>query len=133
MKAEKTLRRDNVGAGNWRGAGMWAWILHRVTGVALAIYLFVHITVIAAESAEGGEENVFELFETTLFVVLDLFLTAAVVYHAVNGVRIILFDLGIGTYRHKSLFYGVLAATAVFVAPFAYVTFYFIANGEGPW
>ncbi|GAB4246728.1 MAG: hypothetical protein Kow00129_07150 [Thermoleophilia bacterium] len=133
MRAEKTLRKDNVGAGNWKGAGMWAWILHRVTGLVLAVYLFLHISVIAAQSAGGSAENVFETFETNLFVVLDLLLTAAVIYHAVNGARVLLFDLGIGTHRHKSLFYGVLVATAVAVAPFAYATFYFIANGEGPW
>ncbi|HZJ02139.1 MAG TPA: succinate dehydrogenase, cytochrome b556 subunit [Thermoleophilia bacterium] len=133
MIAEKTRRTENVGAGNWKGWGMWAWILHRVSGLALVLYLFMHISVIAASSRGGADENIFETFEQDIFVTLDLLLTAAVVFHGLNGLRILLFDLGIGTYRHKSLFYGVMAATAVVLAVFAYASFYYISNGEGPW
>ena len=37
----------NVGAGLWKGLGMWAWILFRISGLVLAVYLFVHIWVIS--------------------------------------------------------------------------------------
>ena len=37
----------NVGAGLWKATGMWAWILFRISGLVLVVYLFVHISVIS--------------------------------------------------------------------------------------
>ena len=31
----------NVGAGLWKGLGMWAWILFRISGLVLAVYLIL--------------------------------------------------------------------------------------------
>ena len=39
---------------------------------------------------------------------LDLLLMAALLFHAMNGLRIILFDLGIGIRKQKIVFAGVM-------------------------
>jgi succinate dehydrogenase / fumarate reductase cytochrome b subunit len=116
-----------VGAGNWKGVGMWAWLLHRVSGLVILGYLFVHIDVISqGQGGAAGFDEMFETFETPLFVLLDLLLVAAVLYHLWNGVRVLIFDLGAGTYRHKSLYYTVIGLGLLTLAFFAYSTFAFL-------
>ena len=72
----------NVGAGLWKGLGMWAWILFRVSGVVLAAYLFVHIWVISQGRVSGAEtlDGLFEFFDRPFLVFLDSVLVGAVLY-----------------------------------------------------
>lgn len=118
----------NVGAGLWKGIGMWAWILFRISGLVLAAYLFVHIWVISQGRAVGADrlDSLFEFFDKPFLVFLDSVLVAVVLYHALNGVRIILMDLGVGVRHHKLIFWVcmIVAATAVWV--FAYKAIPFI-------
>ena len=122
--------QTNVGAGNWKGLGMWAWILFRVAGVVLVIYLFAHIGVISTARV-GGESTLnstFKLFDHPLFVLLDLLLVWAVLFHALNGVRVLLMDLGLGIQNHKAVFWGCMAFAVVFLAFFAVKAFAYIAG-----
>lgn len=102
---------------NYR-TGMTAYLFHRISGVALAFYLVMHIMVIS--SAMVGGKSAFDallgLLQTPLFVVLDLGLIAAIVFHGFNGVRLILFDLGIGVRSQKQLFWAVIAVSVVAMA-----------------
>ena len=103
--------------------GWWAWVLQRVTGVALVLYLLVHIGVIStAIAGETTFDDTLAFLQTPVFVVLDLLLLAAVVYHAANGVRIILLDLGIGIRAQATAWWTVIALTTGAVAAFATVT-----------
>jgi len=98
--------------------GTLAWLLHRVTGVALAIYLLPHF--LSIHSARGGPQALnAELrgFATPLFAVAEWLLIAAVTFHALNGLRIIAVDSFDLAPRHKALFWAVLlACAAVFLA-----------------
>ena len=97
-----------------RGLGMWAYWLHRLTGLALVAYLLLHIMVIS--SATGGAQSFDPLLATLqspLFVLLDLGLLALVLIHGLNGIRIFLFDLGIGIASQKQLFTGLMAVAVV--------------------
>jgi len=109
---------------------MWAWLLFRISGVLLAIYLFAHIIVIS--TGHFNEFNrLMKAFDNPVAVVADLALVVAVLYHALNGVRIILMDFGIGIQRHKIMFWSAMAVVVVCFAVFAYVAFTFIATGKG--
>lgn len=120
----------NVGAGLWKATGMWAWLLFRISGLILVFYLGAHIIIISL--GQFGElDAVMELFDTPVFVLLDLVLVVAVLYHALNGVRIILMDLGIGVQKHKVVFWSAMAAVVICFAFFAWVAFTFIITGEG--
>ena len=118
----------NVGAGLWKGIGMWAWILFRISGLVLAAYLFVHIWVISQGRVSGAEtlDSLFETFDKPLLVFLDSVLVAAVLYHALNGVRIILMDLGVGIQRHKAVFWICMLVAVAVVWAFAYKAIPFI-------
>ena len=102
----KERETANVGAGLWKGTGMWAWMLFRISGLVLVFYLFVHVWVISQGRAGAESLNkLFEFFDKPLLGFLDLMLVSAVLYHALNGVRIVLMDLGIGIRQHKAIFW----------------------------
>ena len=95
-------------------SGWWAWFLQRLTGVALVGYLFLHIGVIStAQAGADTFDAVLIVLQKPFFVVLDLFLIAAVLYHSLNGVRVMLFDAGIAIKHQGLLFLACMLLTAV--------------------
>jgi len=102
----------------WDATGMWAWILHRITGLGLVFYILLH-TVLMGSSLLSGKEG----FDATLsvlmshpvFEILDILLVGAVLYHGLNGIRILLFDLGVGVSisAQKNIFWTFMGAGAV--------------------
>ena len=88
------------------GIGQWSWILHRVTGVAVLLFLFAHI-LDTALIILGPElyNRVIGVYRIPLFGLAEIGLFAAVLYHALNGVRIIVIDFWPATTRwHKQIF-----------------------------
>ncbi|MFH1483156.1 MAG: succinate dehydrogenase, cytochrome b556 subunit, partial [Chloroflexota bacterium] len=99
--------------------GAWAFSLHRIAGVTIATYGLAHIIVISFASWGGPFESIMRLFQSPPFLLAELLLMAAILFHALNGFRIILFDLGIGIERQKGLFWGLMALGVVLFAFFA--------------
>ena len=99
------------------GVGTAAWILHRITGVLLTIYLMMHIIVIGQSVRSATAFNqALHFVQSPVFVLLDCALAGTVTYHALNGLRLVSFDLGWGIRLQKPLFYVSLAlAIAVFL------------------
>ena len=128
--SSKPRETANVGTGLWKATGMWAWLLFRISGLILVFYLGAHIIVISTGHFDKLDA-LMKAFDNPLMVLLDLALVVAVLYHALNGVRIILMDLGIGIRRHKIMFWSAMAVVVVCFAVFAYVAFTFIATGSG--
>lgn len=112
----------NVGAGLWKGMGIWAWLLFRISGLVLAAYLFVHIWVISQGRIGGPVEldKLFETFDKPLLVFLDLMLVSALMYHALNGARIVLMDFGVGIRQHKAVFWVCMVVAAAALSLFAW-------------
>jgi len=130
----KPRETANVGAGLWKGTGMWAWLLFRISGLILVFYLGAHIIIIStARWASGGAtfNSLMKTFDNAGLVVMDLALVVAVLYHALNGVRIILMDLGVGVKQHKVMFWSAMAVVVICFAIFAWVAFTYIATGKG--
>jgi succinate dehydrogenase / fumarate reductase, cytochrome b subunit len=73
--------------------GQWAWVLHRVTGVGIILFLFAHV-VDTAVIGWGPEayNRVLSVYHNPGVQLLELVLVGMVIYHAVNGVRIMLLD-----------------------------------------
>lgn len=98
--------------------GMWAWVGHRLTGIALVAYVFLHLSFISTASLGDGEVSFDSLMATTsqpLFVFMDFLLVILVIYHAMNGLRVVLFDLGLGIRRQKLVFWITMAVAAVLI------------------
>ena len=101
--------------GNYR-AGMWMWLLHRISGVVLVLYGITHVIVISSARTWGPEtfDRVLETLGSPLFLALDVLLVWAVLFHAFNGIRCLFLDLGIGVRRHhKTLFWAVMVIAMV--------------------
>ena len=103
------------------GPGHWSWILHRVTGVGVFLFLLVHI-VDTALIGWGPDlyNKAMALYRHPVFRVGEVLLAGAVLYHALNGVRIIIIDFWPqATVIHKKLFYAVGALFALIYIPTA--------------
>jgi succinate dehydrogenase / fumarate reductase cytochrome b subunit len=97
-----------------RGLGAWAFWLHRLSGLLLVFYLLLHIIVIStAVSGKGDFNAAMGFLKAPLFVALEMGLVAAVLIHGFNGVRIVLFDLGIGLKKQKEIFVALMALAVV--------------------
>lgn len=106
VSANKTCQAD-VRPSRYK-AGMWVFVLHRVTGVLIALYGIVHLLVISTSRLNGSFDRVMEAFHNPVVLSLELLLLAAIMYHALNGFRILLFDMGIGVRVQKPLFWGLM-------------------------
>ena len=75
------------------GDGMWTWVLHRITGVSVFFFLFVHVldTALVRVSPEAYD-LVIATYKTPIVALLEVGLVGAVLYHALNGIRVILVD-----------------------------------------
>ncbi|MCL5735461.1 MAG: succinate dehydrogenase, cytochrome b556 subunit [Actinobacteria bacterium] len=128
--SRKPIEIANVGAGLWKATGMWAWLLFRISGLILVFYLLAHIAIISTGQFDKFD-SIMKSFDTPVLVLLDLALVVAVLYHALNGVRIILMDFGVGIKQHKAIFWAAMAVVVICFAVFAWVAFTFIATGKG--
>ena len=83
----------------WDATGMWAWILHRITGLGLVFYILLHTILMGVSllsGKEGFDATLSVLMGNPVFELLDILLLGAVLYHGFNGIRILLFDVGVG-------------------------------------
>jgi len=114
-------RKSDVGTLYKGSPGQWSWLIHRITGVAVILFLFAHV-VDTAVIGWGPEayERVLAVYHNWAVQLLELGLVAAVLYHAINGVKIMVFDFWPETTRHMR---GIsLASAAVFVGAMIPVT-----------
>jgi succinate dehydrogenase subunit C (EC 1.3.5.1) len=107
--------------GRWRefSAGMWAWIFHKFTGWVLVGYLFTHIAVLstAIDGAEMYTNTIVTLEGLLLVRLLEVGLLAVAVFHILNGLRLLLVDLGVGLEsQDKSFYASVILTGAITVA-----------------
>ena len=72
---------------------MWSWVLHRITGATVFFFLFIHVldTALVRISPQAYDE-VISTYKTPIVGLMELGLVAAVLYHALNGIRVILID-----------------------------------------
>lgn len=86
-------RKSDVGTLYKGSPGQWSWLLHRITGVAVILFLFAHV-VDTAVIGWGPEayDRVTEAYKNPAVHVLELGLVLAVLFHSVNGMKITLID-----------------------------------------
>ena len=101
----------------WRDPGWIAFLLNRFTGAILVLYLLAHFVVLGqlVRGAEGWN-GLLELFGSRPFLVGDVLLIAAVIFHGLNGLRVIALTLGVATRHSTALFVVVLAISTALTA-----------------
>ncbi len=103
-------------------SGMWSWLFHRVSGLAILLFLLIHIVDISMLSfGPTVYNNSILLFDQWEVRLLSLSLIAAILYHAFNGIRVILIDFWSKAVKYqKVLFAIVMVVTVVLFIPAAY-------------
>jgi succinate dehydrogenase / fumarate reductase cytochrome b subunit len=96
-----------------------AWFGHRASGLGVLLYLFMHIvetsTVLFGPDAYNAAVGIFRNLPARLG---EIVLMAALVYHALNGLRVIAMDFWPSlTAYYRPLTYGVIGATIVAMIP----------------
>jgi succinate dehydrogenase / fumarate reductase, cytochrome b subunit len=109
------------------GPGHWSWVLHRLTGIGVFLFLLIHIVDI---SIIGWGPVYFNkllfLYRAPAFRVGEVFLVGAVLYHAINGVRICIIDFWPQTMaHHRKLIYAV---GIVFILTFIPAAVYMLSS-----
>lgn len=109
--------------------GSWAWILHRLSGLALIFYLVLHIWVINTLT-RGAEQfdKIMNFLGSPLFKFLEVGLWGVILYHAFNGARIVIVDFSKGSLLHKKLYYILIAAAFILWAAGSFLILTHIHN-----
>jgi len=98
--------------------GYWLWVLHRATGVGIFLFLAIHIVDTLLVFWPSLYDAVTGLYRHPLFRVGEILLVGMVLFHAVNGLRILVLDLWEASTKHRrELFYATLALLAVLLIP----------------
>jgi succinate dehydrogenase / fumarate reductase cytochrome b subunit len=98
----------------YRGkVGMWSWVLHRITGVAIFFFLLVHIMDTALVRLDPAAYNgVIGTYKTPIIGLGELGLVAAILFHALNGIRIILIDFWRKGAKYQNLMFWIVVVIA---------------------
>lgn len=116
-----TIKSPRLAGTLYRGQeGMWSWVLHRITGVAIYFFLLVHVldTSLVRLSPEAYNA-VIGAYKTPIMGLGEVALVGAIGYHALNGLRIILVDFwSKGTKYQRQLFWGVLGLWVILMVGF---------------
>ncbi|WP_084638227.1 succinate dehydrogenase, cytochrome b556 subunit [Gordonia shandongensis] len=95
--------------------GMWSWVLHRITGVTIFFFLFVHVldTAVIRVNQDTYTE-VINTYKTPLIGLMEIGLVFCVLYHALNGLRVILIDFwSKGARLQRQLLWVILTIFAI--------------------
>lgn len=88
--------------------GSWAFVFHRVSGVGVWLFIVLHVIDIwLAGSDPHAYDEILAFYASPLGRILEVFLGAALLYHALNGMRILIIDLWPSmTVYHRQLWWG---------------------------
>lgn len=102
--------------------GMWSWVAHRITGVTVFFFLLVHVTDTALVRVSPDVYNgIIATYKTPLVNLMEIGLVGAVLYHALNGIRIILIDFwSKGPRYQKGMLRGLIVIWLVVMIPGTY-------------
>lgn len=105
------------------GEGMLAWAFHRISGVAILAFLILHVVdIFLVGFAPDVYDTLLGFYATPVGILMEWLLGAAVLYHALNGLRIIIMDFWPRMTRyHRELWYLNWALFLVIGLPVTYV------------
>lgn len=102
---------------------MWSWILHRGSGLAVLGFLFLHVLDTSLVMFGPDIYNTMaHFYETAFFRPLEVVLMFLVIFHAFNGLRVIIVDLSDRGARYQvPLTRAVWVITMVLFVPSAWI------------
>jgi len=121
-----TLRVPLEGSLYYRGReGQWAYLLHRITGLGTLLFLTIHILdTSTVYFFPDLYQHAIAIYRSTPFMLGEIALVFAVIYHGLNGLRIALFDLRPELWREdrqRSSFWWVAGLSLLLWLPAAFL------------
>ncbi len=107
------------------GSGQYAWVLHRASGIGVLFFLLVHIIDI---SLIGLGRDIYdisvEFYAQPGLLPMEVLLVGAVIYHSLNGIRVMTIDFTREGYRReRASFAAVMILTILLTLPSAWIIF----------
>jgi len=107
------------GATGWfdprgRRMGGLAFILNRLTGIGLVLYLYLHLVILSmlARGPEAWDQFV-DIALSPPFLALDVLLLTGLLIHGLNGIRVGLVGLGFVASRQRAMFIALMVVAAL--------------------
>jgi succinate dehydrogenase / fumarate reductase, cytochrome b subunit len=102
--------------------GQWAFVLHRLSGLAILAYLLIHVFSIGSHIfGDKFYMTIHNVYDFWVFRLGLIAVTAGVLYHSMNGLRIVFMDFtGKGVAYQRQMWYGVLVISLLGTAYTAY-------------
>lgn len=126
------IERDKHRRRNWfawldvsgRKVGTWAFLLNRITGLGLLLYLMLHLGVLSLLAMGEMQWDAFiTLARSPLFLSLDVVLIFGILYHGLNGIRVALVGMGIGVRWQKGMFWALMGLGTLLLAIAGWLVF----------
>ncbi len=107
------------------GPGQYAWALHRATGIGVLFFLLVHVIDISLIGLGSAVYDASVEFYAKPFILpMEVLLVGAVVYHTLNGVRVMTIDFTSAGYRKEKLSFAIVLILSILVTlPSAWIIF----------
>jgi succinate dehydrogenase / fumarate reductase cytochrome b subunit len=102
--------------------GMWSWVAHRISGVLIFLFLFAHVldTALVRVSPEAYNE-VMGAYKNPVVGLAEAGLVAAVIFHALNGLRVIAVDFWFkGPKYQRQMLWAIVGIWLVVMIPGTY-------------
>ncbi len=99
---ENKGRPNRLGIWGWLGGGRWGaerylYTLHRLTGLGVLFYFLLHIIVTSSRAlGQASWEAAMGKVTGPLFTIGEYLVFVALAFHAANGIRLVLIELGFG-------------------------------------
>ncbi len=107
--------------------GVWAWLIQRISGVAMVLFVAAHVIAISQANLAltgplftmlDGLRNPFWAVDRTVLAI-DLLMLGIIAFHGMNGIRIVLFDVGVGVgLRSQKVVFWIMIAVGVLASGF---------------
>ncbi len=112
--------------------GQWSWVAHRITGVVIFFFLLVHVLDTSLVRVSPEAYNVvIGSYKNPVMGLGEIGLVAAIVFHAFNGVRVILIDFWKkGPKYQRQMLWSVVGLWAVTMIVFSVRTLPIIFGGH---
>ncbi|HEX8429913.1 MAG TPA: succinate dehydrogenase, cytochrome b556 subunit [Longimicrobium sp.] len=103
--------------------GMWTWLLHRVTGLGILFFLLIHVfdTALVIYWPDIYDESL-DIYRHPVFRLGELAIFFSVLYHALNGLRIIVQDFWPYAMRHqRKMAWTAMGLSFALILPIAWI------------
>ncbi len=89
-----SFKTASEGYVRYQGLGNWAFVLHRLTGLGVILFLIIHVLDTAAVYfIPSLYVDAVALYRSPVFGLGEILLVLSIIYHGLNGLRVIYFDM----------------------------------------